>query len=53
MATTNAARAGQVPGRLNGLVPGDRADFTLFRFDAEAKKIQVVETWMDGRRVCG
>jgi N-acetylglucosamine-6-phosphate deacetylase len=51
MATVNAARAGKVPGRLNGLAAGDRADFVQFRWDAEARAIQVTATWISGRRV--
>ena len=51
MATVNAARAGKVPGRSNGLAVGDRADFVQFRWDAEAGGIQVTATWVSGRRV--
>jgi N-acetylglucosamine-6-phosphate deacetylase len=51
MATTNAASAGKVPGRANGLVRGDRADFVQFRFDEAAQRIEVVATWISGRQV--
>ncbi|HWB84717.1 MAG TPA: amidohydrolase family protein [Bryobacteraceae bacterium] len=51
MATVNAARAGNVPGRLQGLAPGDRADFVQFRYTPEIPRIEVVSTWIDGRRV--
>jgi N-acetylglucosamine-6-phosphate deacetylase len=51
MATIYPARAGGVPGRRNGLVPGDRADFVLFRFDVESRAIQVAATYVSGRRV--
>src|SRR3984885_6110683 len=51
MATVNAARAGKVPGRTNGFAVGDRADFVQFRWDAEARAIQVTATWISGRRV--
>jgi len=51
MATVNAAKAGRVPKRDQGLNPGDRADFTLFRYDARRQRIEVVETWVDGQRV--
>ena len=51
MATTNAARAGNVPGRANGLAAGDRADLVEFRFDPEAQRIEVLATWVSGRRV--
>ncbi|HEV2448231.1 MAG TPA: amidohydrolase family protein, partial [Candidatus Sulfopaludibacter sp.] len=49
MATTNAARAGAVPGRAAGLVPGDRADLVQFRWDGG--RLEVLGTWMSGRRV--
>jgi N-acetylglucosamine-6-phosphate deacetylase len=48
MATTNAARAGGVPGRALGLVPGERADLVQFRFDPQASQIDVVSTWVGG-----
>jgi N-acetylglucosamine-6-phosphate deacetylase len=51
MATVNAARAGKVPGRTNGLAVGDRADFVQFRWDAEARAVDVTATWISGRRV--
>jgi imidazolonepropionase-like amidohydrolase len=51
MATVNAARAGKIPGRTNGLTPGDRADFVQFQWDAEAQTISVLATWISGRRV--
>jgi N-acetylglucosamine-6-phosphate deacetylase len=51
MATRNAARAGRVSGRLRGLEPGDRADVTVFDYDAATKSIRVLETWLDGERV--
>jgi len=51
MATVNAAKAGKVPGRTNGLAAGDRADFVQFRWDAEARAIDVTATWVSGRRV--
>jgi N-acetylglucosamine-6-phosphate deacetylase len=49
-ATVNAARAGNIAGRARGLVPGERADFVLFRFDPPEGAIRVVETWLDGER---
>lgn len=49
MATTNAARAGRVGGRIRGLQPGSRADVVKFRF-AEGR-IEVLETYLSGRRV--
>src|SRR5580704_11879378 len=51
MATVNAARAGKVPGRRNGLAAGDRADFVVFRFDAQARAINVTTNWVSGQRV--
>jgi N-acetylglucosamine-6-phosphate deacetylase len=51
MATVNAASAGKVPGRINGLAAGDRADFVQFGWNAEARAISVTATWMSGRRV--
>jgi len=51
MATTNAARAGKVPGRVNGLEAGDRADLVQFRFDAETRRIEVTGTWVSGEQV--
>ncbi len=53
MATTNAARAGKVPKRTQGLVAGDRADFVLFEFDPARKSIQVRATFVGGRKVWG
>jgi N-acetylglucosamine-6-phosphate deacetylase len=50
-ATVNPARACRIPGRQQGLAPGDRADFVLFRFDPLAAAIEVAETWVGGRRV--
>jgi len=51
LATVNAARAGHVPGRQRGLVPGERADFVLFDFDGESKSIHVKSTYIGGRKV--
>jgi N-acetylglucosamine-6-phosphate deacetylase len=49
MATTNAARAGRVGGRLRGLQPGSRADVVKFRLADGG--IEVLETYLSGRRV--
>jgi N-acetylglucosamine-6-phosphate deacetylase len=49
MATTNPARAGRVAGRQNGLAPGDRADFVLFRLDP----VEIVATYLGGKRYVG
>jgi N-acetylglucosamine-6-phosphate deacetylase len=51
MATVNAARAGNVPGRQQGLFAGDRADLVQFRWDPAARNIEVVSTWISGRLV--
>jgi N-acetylglucosamine-6-phosphate deacetylase len=51
MATTNAARAGRVPGRTAGLVPGDRADIIEYSFNPEHKSISIKATYLSGERV--
>jgi N-acetylglucosamine-6-phosphate deacetylase len=51
MATRNPARVARIGGRQRGLAPGDRADFVLFRWDAEASKITVLETIVGGESV--
>lgn len=53
MATVNAAHAGRVPGRSQGLAAGERADVVQFRFDEEGKGIEVTGTWVSGERVYG
>jgi N-acetylglucosamine-6-phosphate deacetylase len=51
MATTNAARAGRVPGRAAGLAPGDRADLIQYRFNPEEKSIRIEATYLSGEKV--
>ncbi len=51
LATVNPARCCNVEGRKQGLIAGDRADFALFRCHPETKKIQVLETWVSGKKV--
>jgi N-acetylglucosamine-6-phosphate deacetylase len=51
MATTNPARICGVPGRSGGLVPGDRADVVVFRYDAGSGAMHVEATYMSGVRV--
>jgi N-acetylglucosamine-6-phosphate deacetylase len=51
MATTNAARAAQIPGRQHGLQPGERADIVGFRFDRQTRAIQIQRAWLDGQLV--
>lgn len=47
-ATTNPARLIHLEGRTNGLAPGDRADFVLFR---NASPIAIEAVYLDGERV--
>jgi N-acetylglucosamine-6-phosphate deacetylase len=49
MATRNPARVGRIAGRRRGIVPGDRADFVLFR--QSPGRIEVVETIVSGETV--
>jgi N-acetylglucosamine-6-phosphate deacetylase len=49
MATVNPARIGRVSGRQRALRPGERAD--LVRFRLEDGRMEVLETWLSGRRV--
>ncbi len=49
MATTNAARAGRIGGRIRGLQPGSRADVVKLRMVDGV--VEVLETYLGGRRV--
>jgi N-acetylglucosamine-6-phosphate deacetylase len=49
MATTNAARAGRVPGRTAGLVPGERADILQFR--TRDSSIELLTLWISGQPI--
>ncbi len=51
MATRNPARVARVGGRQRGLAAGDRADFVLFRWDADASNITILETIVGGESV--
>jgi N-acetylglucosamine-6-phosphate deacetylase len=51
MATTNAARAGGVPERSGGLVPGDRADFIEYDYDSSDSRITIKATYVSGEKV--
>ena len=51
MATRNPARVGRIAGRQRGLATGERADFVLFRYDADTKQIDIVQTIVGGRQV--
>jgi len=50
MATTNAARAGRVPGRTKGLVPGDRADIIEYTFNKSELSITIQSTYISGEK---
>ena len=47
----NPARVGRIAGRQRGLAVGDRADFVLFRWDENAKRLTLAETIMSGQTV--
>lgn len=49
MATVNPARIGRVSSRQRGIRTGERAD--LVRFQCEAGRMRVLETYLSGRRV--
>jgi N-acetylglucosamine-6-phosphate deacetylase len=51
MATTNAARAGRVPGRAHGLAAGERADLIQYRFNSDSRTISIQSTYISGERV--
>jgi N-acetylglucosamine-6-phosphate deacetylase len=51
MATRNPARVGRIAGRQRGLATGERADFVLFRYEPDTKRIDVVQTIVGGRQV--
>jgi N-acetylglucosamine-6-phosphate deacetylase len=51
MATTNAARAGRVAGRLRGIVPGEKADLVRFVWDSSAHVLEIKETIVAGTSV--
>lgn len=51
MATVNAAKAGRVAQRENGLAVGERADLVEFRFFSETSRIEILATWLGGRQV--
>lgn len=49
MATSNAARAGRIGGRMRGLNPGERGDLVEFRL--EGKQLLIERTYLSGRLV--
>ena len=51
LATRNPARVGRIPGRQRGLTAGERADLVRFRFDDRSGRVEVLETYLDGRKV--
>jgi N-acetylglucosamine-6-phosphate deacetylase len=51
LATRNPARVGRIPSRQRGLTPGDSADLVRFRIDPAGGELQVLETFLNGRRV--
>jgi N-acetylglucosamine-6-phosphate deacetylase len=51
LATRNPARIGRIAGRQRGLNPGERADLVRFRYHQDRNEIEVLETWLAGRRV--
>ena len=53
MATRNPARVGRIAGRQRGLAPGERADLVRFQVDEATGAIEVLETYLSGRRVFG
>lgn len=48
MATQNAARVGRVAGRQRGVVPGEKADLVVFRWDSAQFALRVQETVVAG-----
>jgi N-acetylglucosamine-6-phosphate deacetylase len=51
LATRNPARVGRIASRQRGLNPGERADLVRFHFHEATGEIQVLETFLSGRRV--
>jgi N-acetylglucosamine-6-phosphate deacetylase len=51
MATVNAARAGHMPGRAAGLVPGERADIVQYRFNPDLAMLSIEATYVSGAKV--
>jgi N-acetylglucosamine-6-phosphate deacetylase len=49
--TRNPARIGRIASRQRGLNPGERADLVRFRVGDASGEIQVVETFLAGRRI--
>jgi N-acetylglucosamine-6-phosphate deacetylase len=51
LATRNPARVGRIASRQRGLIPGERADLVRFRYDEATHKIELLETYLDGKQV--
>jgi N-acetylglucosamine-6-phosphate deacetylase len=51
LATRNPARIGRIASRQRGLNPGERADLVRFRVVDATGEIQVLETFLAGRRI--
>jgi N-acetylglucosamine-6-phosphate deacetylase len=51
LATRNPARVGRIASRQRGLNPGERADLVRFRYAPDTHEIEVLETFLAGRRV--
>ena len=51
MATRNAARAGRIEGRQQGLTRGERGDLVVFDWDEETAAIEVRRTYLDGELI--
>jgi N-acetylglucosamine-6-phosphate deacetylase len=51
MATSNAARAARIAGRLRGIAAGDKADLVEFDWNETAREITVRRTWLAGQLV--
>ena len=51
MATRNAARAGRIEGRQEGLARGERGDLVVFDWDEKTAAIEVRKTYLDGELI--
>jgi N-acetylglucosamine-6-phosphate deacetylase len=51
LATRNPARIGRIASRQRGLNPGDRADLVRFRIDETDRRIEILETILNGDQV--
>lgn len=51
MATSNAARAARIAGRLRGIAAGDKADLVEFDWNEASQEILVRRTWLAGHLV--